>query len=749
MKKLLLLFVALACILALCACINNTPINTENTQSEEITDTVPDIPKEENQAYYTELDAGGYLGEEFYSPANIADCSEYKIIKSYDEFKALTVYGASFSEKLFDDNYVLAIHRLFDGYTYSDIGFCSFVYENNQASIKLDVYGYEEEDGCDAWDLINYVIIPKNKNTDEAYTKGRISIELNNIESFDIQGFEKSIYSPRDYQNKQTNINEQTIPYYRQIDGGVYFEKIEASNDENGYSIIKTYEEFANTVENYEINKSIFDENYVVAIWWNKCSNGTIGFKNIKCIDNKLYIDLDVSSYYSDFYNIADNSEHDKEIWDAELNHSKIYSYIIVPKSELQACENKSGVIEINKTQIEHIENIIVLDEKYESINEGTSWLITNDREQEALNTLLQESLDFNGEPMLVIYLEEYQKRFYGITEASIINDQAYVTITRNMSEGYDGINEKKIPSLLIVNLPNLDNYSKDGITLNLTINNVESALYRVDKSSVKYTPYELFSADNSGCGWDNTYLKKEPDFNSKVITNYTDLQALFEEYVERDIAEVFNEDIFDESYIFVLYQYEGYCGALSKDFYNLRIAGDGTIYISSVQYLFGGSDTMHHALYFIVVPQNQHLIEHTGVVLEENNDAIVGGPYETHTIYSSSPDFKIEEEYLLFDNYDSVIEFYYQNKGTESSFFADVDFENNYILVFSRRLSSSYGTECYFSNLKITSYGTAYLKFTENGEGNIYDAMVYYTIEFVVIPKSEITEDFSNLIII
>ena len=185
-KKIILLALIISVLLILSACGNtestdtqletntddsNTETSTNDSNTE--TSTKPSYSKFDNaiqpvityktekKSYYEKvLEYFGqyeYVGKDL--PTDYGDY--YKVVKAYDDFSEL-VKSNYLEKSVFEDNYVLVIHRKYGGRYITDMGFSNFKIENGEASIDLYEYtGNLSYPDCD-FNQTEYYLIPNS-----------------------------------------------------------------------------------------------------------------------------------------------------------------------------------------------------------------------------------------------------------------------------------------------------------------------------------------------------------------------------------------------------------------------------------------------------------------------------------------------------------------------------------------------------------------------------------------------------------
>lgn len=185
-KKIILLALIISVLLILSACGNtestdtqletttddsNTETSTNDSNTE--TSTKPSYSKFDNaiqpvityktekKSYYEKVLE--YFGQYEYVEKDLpTDYGDYyKVVKAYDDFSEL-VKSNYLEKSVFEDNYVLVIHRKYGGRYITDMGFSNFKIENGEASI--DLYEYTGDllyPDCD-FNQTEYYLIPNS-----------------------------------------------------------------------------------------------------------------------------------------------------------------------------------------------------------------------------------------------------------------------------------------------------------------------------------------------------------------------------------------------------------------------------------------------------------------------------------------------------------------------------------------------------------------------------------------------------------
>ena len=208
-KKIILLALIISVLLILSACGNtestdtqletttddsNTETSTNDSNTE--TSTKPSYSKFDNaiqpvityktekKSYYKKvLEYFGqyeYVGKDL--PTDYGDY--YKVVKAYDDFSEL-VKSNYLEKSVFEDNYVLVIHRKYGGRYITDMGFSNFKIENGEASIDLYEYtGYLSYPDCE-FNQTEYYLIPNSIECESTSFKP-LTINKTSVYSYDV-----------------------------------------------------------------------------------------------------------------------------------------------------------------------------------------------------------------------------------------------------------------------------------------------------------------------------------------------------------------------------------------------------------------------------------------------------------------------------------------------------------------------------------------------------------------------------------
>lgn len=208
-KKIILLALIISVLLILSACGNtestdtqletttddsNTETSTNDSNTE--TSTKPSYSKFDNaiqpvityktekKSYYKKvLEYFGqyeYVGKDL--PTDYGDY--YKVVKAYDDFSEL-VKSNYLEKSVFEDNYVLVIHRKYGGRYITDMGFSNFKIENGEASIDLYEYtGNLSYPDCE-FNQTEYYLIPNSIECESTSFKP-LTINKTSVYSYDM-----------------------------------------------------------------------------------------------------------------------------------------------------------------------------------------------------------------------------------------------------------------------------------------------------------------------------------------------------------------------------------------------------------------------------------------------------------------------------------------------------------------------------------------------------------------------------------
>lgn len=208
-KKIILLAVIISVLLILSACGNtestdtqletttddsNTETSTNDSNTE--TSTNPSYSKFDNaiqpvityktekKSYYEKvLEYFGqyeYIGKDL--PTDYGDY--YKVVKAYDDFSEL-VKSNYLEKSVFEDNYVLVIHRKYGGRYITDMGFSNFKIENGEASIDLYEYTGDLSYPDCGFNQTEYYLIPNSIECESTSFKP-LTINKTSVYSYDM-----------------------------------------------------------------------------------------------------------------------------------------------------------------------------------------------------------------------------------------------------------------------------------------------------------------------------------------------------------------------------------------------------------------------------------------------------------------------------------------------------------------------------------------------------------------------------------
>ncbi|MBQ4511312.1 MAG: hypothetical protein II984_11355 [Clostridia bacterium] len=208
MKKYLSLFLALVILLlALASCNNETSKDTindtiQNTDAND-TDNKDEITNDDESAlapsyntfdftgekeyrYYERVNAGKYLLDDM---KQWGIKSNYRIIKTYDDFSRLVENPTSVPKEVFENNFILIIRTI--GTSSHRIatsgGFLNLSYDLDLKLLSIDVHSkYNDNDStCDEIEYYDYLIVPKNTLYGEVPSIGDIAFHFEEFGNYE------------------------------------------------------------------------------------------------------------------------------------------------------------------------------------------------------------------------------------------------------------------------------------------------------------------------------------------------------------------------------------------------------------------------------------------------------------------------------------------------------------------------------------------------------------------------------------
>ena len=164
---------------------SNTETNTKPSYSKFDNAIQPVITyKTEKKSYYKKvLEYFGqyeYVGKDL--PTDFGDY--YKVVKAYDDFSEL-VKSNYLEKSVFEDNYVLVIHRKYGGRYITDMGFSNFKIENGEASIDLYEYTGDLSYPDCGFNQTEYYLIPNSIECESTSFKP-LTINKTSVYSYDM-----------------------------------------------------------------------------------------------------------------------------------------------------------------------------------------------------------------------------------------------------------------------------------------------------------------------------------------------------------------------------------------------------------------------------------------------------------------------------------------------------------------------------------------------------------------------------------
>ena len=526
-------------------------------------------------------------------------------------------------------------------------------------------------------------------------------------------------------------ISSENLKYYPFFDGGVYYGWELANKSSSCYVVINDYEELAKKTEKQPVDEEIFKENSVLIVKWNSLYYNSSLFYDLRVATQGITVKVD----YADLFN--------ESPLEPETSVSRErYSYLIVPKGILNSLPTHGYVnIEINEglKRNEYYE-LFEKDLSAYGVKEGDAWYLSNNAEVEEFNKRYKTDLSlYWNKDFIVIYLQENRELIYDVVNVNLTKSNINLQLVRNITNEE---NNKLSPYLLIVYMPDNGDYIEDNLNLNLEILNLKAISYP-SVSSMEYNPLSFKTFD---VGPSN-----KVDFENLIITGYEQLNLFFKQYLGiENASELYNESIFEGSYILALYVEESHTGAIKKDFYNLRVGGDERIYIYATQTSSWGGCMICETLYLIEVPKSEEALRYKDVVVQETYDYVVSGPFEFETIHSTGKVLPIVDDFEIISSFEqlrALLENYCEYERLQS-----VDFEKSFILAFNRgpfndlHFTSEYGD---FVNFVVSPYGTASITFMYEPNQYTGDDSNVYTLDLVIIPKKHLTREFNSLTVV
>lgn len=419
------------------------------------------------------------------------------------------------------------------------------------------------------------------------------SYELDGITTVELcsYGLNKSI-PMRKTQMEAVDVIKHKTEYYPHFDGGQYIGN--ALTETQNYIIISSYEELKQNVRNYEIDKSLFNDSCVLILRENISS--IIGLYDLNA--TALTVKADVGNQYF-IYDTNGDDEQIKDGWDISV----YYHYLVLPKSILNKM-SKTGKLTVENRDI-YTKNFARMlketDLSHLGIKEFDSWLLANKSEVQEFNELYNLNLTEYYE-WLVIYANEASSSIYSYSDFGIIGNKAKINIYKNVSATKD---EHKCPTLICFAIDTKNQYIENSVSLTVSITDLSGKKYKIDTEK-EFEKHQTFTADINACTKGKTKLLKRPEFSSKLITSYEELTALFNEYIDKNVSDVFEESVFNENYVIAIYK-SMECYSTNSEYFNVHI-GAGAINIYQRNDGFD-SGVSHNTLFLIAVPRNEGLL--------------------------------------------------------------------------------------------------------------------------------------------
>lgn len=577
-------------------------------------------------------------------------------------------------------------------------------------------------------------IIPLNIEDKSTISKIELTSEYINSEELPVN----------DYQIANTAQTYKNVSFYKTFRGGVYYGTELADKTTSSYTIIENYCELLNKAEFY-IDEEIFKDNYILVLKLVGENPQRLGFANAIVSEmndtkeasniNSIDIDLYITPYYKQ---VLDDSKEDLvEILEESHKNKVEYEYIVVPKSHLNNVK-KTGELDVNtiSTFDSYSEPYIVKksfnNEDY-SIVSGNTWYITTNLELQDFNRKFGTSFNkyvgkkYNKE-YIIVYLEDSDQ--YEIVQSTSKESDSlyYINYLVKKNEG----EEKEKQGVFLCIEKNASSKVEKLI--------IERTIIKIGDSYPSYSTesdissYDFYSMD--------LYYTKRPDWQYKVITDYSQYEEIFNTHKHYEIDDnitadmIFDESTLENNYILALYKVEGGSGMIKKGFYNARLGGNGILYMYSFESSRESDCAEHNELYFISIPKSKISKEIKGVKIEVTNEIVYNGPFENVIIASTKKDdVQLEKSHIIISSYselESVINSYREYEKLQN-----IDFENYFALAFNRHYYTTaeylYGE---FVNFKVSVYGTASITFMSENNNWISDGTRTYILDVVIIPK-------------
>jgi len=244
---------------------HETPIEQPNDNKDNLVEVqlpVVTYSNTQNDEYYS---SAKFISNTYYHSLSYEFGEWYKIVKSYEELLQIDS-ETTIEQALFEDNYILVVHRYYNGGLYYDyIGYKDAKKTEDGFEITLDCYE-PEEDWTDQYrvvESVEYLVVPKTELENVSVLEGKLTLNFN----------ERNFYT-----RIWCNISEEKASELKS--GNIWI-----FNDE---------EEYVEFTESYGVRYPVYGSalrDYTrVVIYYEKGTNIGIGFSNCNIVENEFYI---------------------------------------------------------------------------------------------------------------------------------------------------------------------------------------------------------------------------------------------------------------------------------------------------------------------------------------------------------------------------------------------------------------------------------------------------------------------------
>ena len=183
--------------------------------------------------------------------------SPYRLIYTYDELLELTENASEIDSTIFEENVILYVKQRYSSIWGEPVGYSDFKIENGELFITYSKYMYSLETAAEAIMHYNdYIVIPKSELPRELEKAGTISVIINLIELYHMEGGKKVdemtmplnsawILRTKDEVNEFAstyNITDKAFPYSNEVVVAIYMKRPqkvpymnESQNTHQGY----------------------------------------------------------------------------------------------------------------------------------------------------------------------------------------------------------------------------------------------------------------------------------------------------------------------------------------------------------------------------------------------------------------------------------------------------------------------------------------------------------------------------------